>query len=76
MEITLQVQGLKLGAPGDHFTGSRVETRHLSSDGSTEVQLEQPHLVVLLLRLGLHGVALQVEFERQTLKPGFPLDRF
>jgi hypothetical protein len=35
--------------PGDHCIGSRVETRLLSSCGSTCIQLVQPHLDVISL---------------------------
>jgi hypothetical protein len=71
--------------PGYHISGSRVETRRLQATGQLESTAVQPHpgadnelhLVIghfdLFVRLLILVVALQVAFERKTLKPVFQL---
>jgi hypothetical protein len=59
--LHLKKQTLK---PGFHLIGSRVETRRLSSYGSSWIQRVQPRLASL-------AVAVQVEFASKLLKPGY-----
>jgi hypothetical protein len=86
--VQVEFEKAKRLKPGYHISGSRVWSRDASklwvNYGSTDFNFAQaPHLAVhadmrvlllQLLRLDRgHGVALQVAFERQTLKPVFHL---
>jgi hypothetical protein len=74
--LHLKAQRLDGNTPGDRtFSGKGVETirRFPGSSKRSEFNstVEQPHPGAVLSR----DVALQVAFERQTLKPFFSLDR-
>jgi hypothetical protein len=87
VHVACESKGLK---PVSHLIGARAETRRLSAMGQGEStctappRISRPHYppgptrtaTRTATRLpGCRGVALQVAFERQTLKPTFSLDK-
>jgi hypothetical protein len=72
VQAEFESRGLK---PVLHYTGSRVETRRLSSYGSTGFNLHSLTSAANFVRSFPRVVALQVAFEKQTLKPVFSFYR-